>query len=105
MGCGEVNLRLLGAAFPGVTDLEVNDSSLVEGSAGGSGDFFPRLQRVKLGNVGGLSILRSVALFSVESVTVSWCDPEDKEMLAEVFPRARIEDVEHESVIGFCFEW
>ena len=46
--CREVNLGLLGAAFPGVTDLKMNYSSLVEGSAGGSGDLFPRLQKVKL---------------------------------------------------------
>ena len=91
--CGEVNLRLLGAAFPGVTDLEMWNSSLVEGSAGGSGDLFPRLHKVKLVGVRGLSILRSVALHSVESVSVSLCDPEDKEMLADAFPRARIEDV------------
>ena len=91
--CGEVNLRLVGAAFPGVTDLEMNDSSLVEGSAGGSGDLFPRLHKVKLVGVRGLSILRSVALLSVEAVSVSRCEPEDKEMLAEVFPRARVEDV------------
>ena len=94
--CGQVNLRLLGAAFPGVTDLEMSQSSLVEGSAGGSGDLFPRLQKVKLDAVRGLSILRSVALPSVESVSVSRCDPEDKEMLADAFPRARIEDVESE---------
>ena len=91
--CGEVNLRLVGAAFHGVTDLEMNDSSLVEGSAGGSGDLFPRLHKVKLVGVRGLSILRSVALPSVEAVSVSRCEPEDKEMLAEVFPRARVEDV------------
>ena len=53
--CGEVNLGLLGAAFPGVTDLVMDHSSLVEGSAGGSGDLFPRLQRVELFAVEGLS--------------------------------------------------
>ena len=90
--CGEVNLQLLGAAFPGVTYLEMNDSSLVEGSVGGTGDLFPRLHKVKLVDVRGLSILRSVALPSLESVCVSRCDPEDKEMLAAAFPRARIED-------------
>ena len=53
--CGDVNLRLLGAAFPGVTDLEMNYSSLVEGSAGGIGDLFPHLQKVMLEDVEGLS--------------------------------------------------
>ena len=53
--CREVNLRLLGAAFPGVTDLDMHDISLVEGSAGGSGDLFPRLQKVDLVDVRGLS--------------------------------------------------
>ena len=101
--CGEVNLRLLVAAFPGVTGLMMCNSSLVEGSAGGNGDLFPRLHKVKLVGVRGLSILRSVALPSVEAVSVTWCDPEDKEMLAEVFPRARIEDVESELHSGSRF--
>ena len=62
--CGEVNLRLLGAAFPGVTDLVMNYSSLVEGSAGGSGDLFPHLQKVELEAVSGLSAPLSAVLSS-----------------------------------------
>ena len=62
--CGEVNLRLLCAAFPGVTDLELWDSSLVEGSAGGSGNLFPRLHKVKLYEVRGLSVLLGAVLSS-----------------------------------------
>ena len=62
--CGEVNLRLLGAAFPGVTDLDMHIISLVEGSAGGSGDLFPRLQMVYLYKVEGLSVLLGAVLSS-----------------------------------------
>ena len=62
--CGEVNLRLLEAAFPGVTDLEINDSSLVEGSAGGSGDLLPHLQKVELVAVRGLSVPLGAVLSS-----------------------------------------
>ena len=62
--CEEVNLRLLGAAFPGVTDLEMYHSSLVEDSAGGSRDLFPRLHKVKLYDVEGLSVLLGAVLSS-----------------------------------------
>ena len=84
-GCREVNLGQLGAAFPGVTDLNMYHISLVEGSAGGSGDLFPHLQKVKLVAVRGLSAPLGAVLSSgkwrrsgrkqsvKQSVCARWC--------------------------------
>ena len=83
--CGEVNLRLVGAAFPGVTDLRMTDSSLVEGSARGSEDLFPHLQSLELDAVRGQSVPLGAVLSSgkrrrsgrkqsvKQSVCAHWC--------------------------------
>ena len=55
--CGDVNLQVLHTAFPGVTHLEMGDTTLVELSEGESREIFPHLQKVKLDYVEGLSIL------------------------------------------------